>query len=167
MTIPEVCVVYLTRRRAGAREVLLGRKRTGLGVGKVVAPGGKLELGETPRQAAVREVLEEVGIAIVADELSLIGELQYSFPFKPAWTQKSWAFVVEGPFGDPVPSAELHAEWVRVEHVPVAEMWDDAQYWLLDALGGVAVRATFSFGPDLSTVEFSDHPAFLGSDRKR
>ena len=45
----EVCVCYLTRVAAdGRREVLLGRKRTGLGLGKIVGPGGKVELGEVP-----------------------------------------------------------------------------------------------------------------------
>ena len=34
-----------------------------------VAPGGTAEAGETPRQAAARELLEEVGIDVAADEL--------------------------------------------------------------------------------------------------
>jgi 8-oxo-dGTP diphosphatase len=164
VSIPEVCVVYLLRSQGGVLQVLLGRKQTGLGVGKVVAPGGKLEGGETPRQAAVREVGEEVGIAILETDLVQIGELTYPFPYKPEWTQKSWVFLAVGDFNEPVPSAELQAEWTPMAHIPLHEMWDDARYWLPSALRGRPVVATFVFGRDLSTVVESDHPSFSGSD---
>ncbi|WKK71641.1 NUDIX domain-containing protein [Rathayibacter oskolensis] len=60
--LPEVCVVYVLRESpGGGAEVLLGRKRRGLGEGRIVAPGGKLEPGESPVRAAVRELAEEVG----------------------------------------------------------------------------------------------------------
>lgn len=49
-------------------------------------PGGKLEPGETPRQAVIREVQEETGIDIDALELQFIGTLyivrtDWSYPF--------------------------------------------------------------------------------------
>jgi 8-oxo-dGTP diphosphatase len=162
VSIPEVCVVYLLRHRGGEPEVLLGRKQSGLGVGKVVAPGGKLEVGETPRQAAVREVGEEVGISISEGDLAQIGELTYPFPSKPEWTQKSWVFLATGDFEEPVPSAELQAAWTPTASIPLSEMWDDARFWLPAALDGRSVVATFVFGPDLSTVIDSDHPSFFG-----
>ena len=43
-------------------EILLIRKQRGLGAGKINGPGGKLEAGESPREAAIREVQEEVGV---------------------------------------------------------------------------------------------------------
>ena len=61
MPLPQVCVCYLLRERAGAREVLLGRKKHGLGMGYFVGLGGKLEPGESAVDAAVREVLRGVG----------------------------------------------------------------------------------------------------------
>ena len=41
-------------------EVLLIRKKRGLGAGKINAPGGRLEPGEAPLAAAIREVQEEI-----------------------------------------------------------------------------------------------------------
>ena len=46
-------------------EVLLIRKKRGLGAGKINGPGGKLEAGETPRQCALREVREELCISVL------------------------------------------------------------------------------------------------------
>ena len=39
--------------------ILLIHKKTGLGAGKVNGPGGRIEPGESPLQAAVRETEEE------------------------------------------------------------------------------------------------------------
>ena len=161
--LPEVCVVYLIRDGVTGPEVLLGRKLTGLGKGKVVAPGGKLEAGESPNDAAVREVREEVGITVDPNELEPLGVLTYLFPTKTSWSQVSRAFRVYGDFGDAVASDEIEASWVPIDMVEVDEMWDDAKYWLPDLLGGDAVVATFEFGADLSTVSASDHPGFTTS----
>jgi 8-oxo-dGTP diphosphatase len=160
MPLPEVCVCYLIRSVAGGEEVLLGAKKFGLGVGNLVGPGGKIEPGETPLQAIIREVAEETGVVVVAEQLLLAGELTYPFPHRPAWSQKSWVFVCRQWSGEPRESDEIAPEWFPVSAIPVERMWDDAKYWLDDALGGRFVTATFEFGPDLRTVSASDHPRF-------
>ena len=43
-------------------KILLIRKKKGLGAGKVNAPGGRIESGESPEDAALRECREEVGL---------------------------------------------------------------------------------------------------------
>lgn len=151
-----MCVVYLIRSTASGDEVLLGRKKTGLGIGKLVGPGGKLEAGETPEMAAVREVAEEIGVSVTPSSLERIGELTYPFPYRPEWSQKSWAFRCRDWSGHPLESPELRPEWYPLAGIPFDQMWDDAKYWLPTALTGVAVRATFSFGEDGSTVEETD-----------
>lgn len=154
MDLPEVCVCYLVRQSPdGEDEVLLGRKKTGLGLGNLVGPGGKLEPGESPTDAAVREVFEEVGISVNPRALSLIGELEYPFPYRSAWSQKSWAFICREWQGDAIESDELDPGWYPVSRIPFDRMWDDARYWLPRALAGDFVSATFIFGPDARTVE--------------
>ena len=44
------------------REVLLIRKKRGLGAGKINGPGGKIDPGETSLECAVRETQEELGV---------------------------------------------------------------------------------------------------------
>jgi 8-oxo-dGTP diphosphatase len=158
--LPEVCAVYIVRLACAGHEVLLGRKKKGLGQGQLVAPGGKLEPGESPSDAAVREVYEEVGIELQRDRLKLIGDLKYPFPHREEWSQRSWVYFAEYHGGEPTESSELSPAWFPIDDLPLAEMWDDAKYWLPAALGGAFVSATFAFGLDGLTVESSDHESF-------
>lgn len=152
MPHPDVCVCYLLREGPGGTEVLLGRKRHGLGEGRYVAPGGKLEPGETPVQAMVREVAEEVGLLIDPAALEARGVIDYRFPFRESWSQRSHVFVCRAWLGEPRASDELSPEWFALDSVPLGEMWDDAAHWLPGVLAGGSVRRRFVFGEDLATV---------------
>jgi 8-oxo-dGTP diphosphatase len=165
MPLPEVCVCYLLRSGSAGDEVLLGRKKFGLGEGKLVGPGGKIEPGETPAQAIVREVREET--SLVLGRVELVGEMTYPFPFKPNWSQKSWVFLCRDWVGQAQESDELAPDWYPVAELPTSRMWDDARFWVRDALAGRFVTATFEFGEDLRTVSASDHPAFGDSSQNR
>ena len=152
MPLPQVCVCYLLRERAGTTEVLLGRKKHGLGMGNFVGLGGKLEPGETATDAAVREVFEESGVVVRASALEARGLLSYHFPHHEAWSQESSVFVCRDWDGEPRPSDELDPEWFALTSIPFDEMWDDARRWLPAVLAGGRVRRTFVFGEDLATV---------------
>lgn len=43
--------------------------------GDICFPGGKLEPGETPKEGALRETMEELGLE--ADDITLLGEMDY------------------------------------------------------------------------------------------
>ncbi len=58
-------------------EVLLIRKKRGLGAGKINGPGGRLDPGETPLQAAIREVEEE--LLVTPTGLTAHGDLRFAF----------------------------------------------------------------------------------------
>src|SRR4029079_6250419 len=58
-------------------QILLIRKKRGLGAGKINGPGGRIEPGESAIEAAVRETREELGIE--AHSPKLHGELHFQF----------------------------------------------------------------------------------------
>ncbi len=152
----DVCVVYLVRERRtwfGRRtEVLLGEKLTGLGVGKLVGAGGKLESGEAPVTAAVREVAEELGVTVEAAHLEPISRITYPFVDRPDWSQRSFGFVSRIWTGEPTASEELAPRWFPVNTIPFDRMWADARLWLPRALKGEFVEATYSFRADGTMV---------------
>jgi 8-oxo-dGTP pyrophosphatase MutT (NUDIX family) len=64
-------VVAAVVLRDGDGRVLVVRKR---GTHRFMLPGGKIEPGETPAAAAVRELREEVGAALAAESLVPLGD---------------------------------------------------------------------------------------------
>lgn len=50
-------------------KVLLARHTYGGGAGKLIVPGGYVEMGETPQAALVREYMEETGIIVKPENI--------------------------------------------------------------------------------------------------
>ncbi|HEY1084915.1 MAG TPA: NUDIX domain-containing protein, partial [Prosthecobacter sp.] len=61
----------------GGQQVLLIRKKRGLGAGKINGPGGKMDPGETSAECAIRETQEELGVTALNPER--LGELCFQF----------------------------------------------------------------------------------------
>ncbi len=57
-------------------------------------PGGKMEEGETPQQALVREIREELETEIIVGDL--IGTIEYDYPAFHLSMQCFWCEVIEG-----------------------------------------------------------------------
>ncbi|WPO87187.1 8-oxo-dGTP diphosphatase [Herbiconiux sp. KACC 21604] len=149
----QVCVAFLTRVGVdGAVEVLLGRKKTGMGSGNIVGLGGKIEAGETALEAAVREIEEESSLVVDPADLTEHGLVKFSFPFRENWSQDSTVFVASRFSGEPLESDEVVPAWYRVDDLPLDDMWDDAKYWLPQVLAGQRVLGDFTFGADCTTV---------------
>ena len=119
-------------------DVLLQRRAATLGhhPGQVSFPGGGLEPGETPEQAAVREAVEETGLDPTGVEvLGTLADLalpasNHRVTPVPAWWARPSAVV-----------AVDHAETVDVFRVPVADLLDPARRAVVvHRRGGPAVR---------------------------
>ena len=106
--------------------VLLIEKLRGLGAGKVNAPGGRLEPGETPLQAAIREVQEEV--AVTPEHLTQVGNLK--FAFVDGYNLECWVFRAEGFSGAPTHTPEAIPFWSPIDDLPYERMWADDREWL-------------------------------------
>ncbi|GAA2160549.1 8-oxo-dGTP diphosphatase [Glycomyces lechevalierae] len=156
MTLTPMCPCLLTRHSpTGRREVLLGRKKTGFGTGKIVGLGGHVEPGETPLAATVREVAEESGIQVEPADLREAAALTFLFPAKPEWDMQVIVFVGDRFTGEARECDEIAPRWCPLDDLPVQDMWDDNQYWLLQVMDGPHLTATFEFAADGETVETS------------
>ena len=153
----DVCVVYLVRTIGtpdGTRdEILLGEKLTGIGIGKLVGAGGKVEPGEDVLEAAVREVAEELGVTVDPADLEPISLITYPFVDRDEWSQRSHGFIARRWVGEPSASNELAPQWFDVTAIPFDRMWADAQTWLPNALGGKFIERTIAFRADGTMVD--------------
>jgi len=145
----EKSVLCFVRNRLD-RQVLLIRKKTGLGAGLINAPGGRIERGETPEQAAVREAREEVGIRV--ENLSYSGDLR--FQFTNGHSIRGYVFQTETWFGEPLETAEAAPFWCDENSIPYDEMWMDDALWLPQLLADRYFSGYFVFD-DQTAVRMS------------
>lgn len=122
-------------------QVLLIRKKRGLGAGKINAPGGRLETGETPHDGAVREVQEEV--CITPSMLVKHGEL--SFQFVDGYSIFVHVFRASDYVGQPRETSEARPHWTPLARIPYDEMWADDALWVPILLRGGYFVGRFVF----------------------
>ena len=125
-------------------EVLLIRKKRGLGAGKINGPGGKLEGNETAERCAVREVQEELGIT----PRGLEGRGELRFQFVDGYSIHVYVFVADSHSGQPCETEEAIPLWFPIKAIPYDQMWADDRLWLEHALEGRSVRGDFLFDGD-------------------
>jgi len=121
--------------------LLLILKKRGLGGGKINAPGGKIEPGETALAAAIRETQEEVGVTPLHPEPR--GEI--SFQFTNGYSLHCIVFLAHGCEGEPVETDEAVPIWTSPDAIPYDKMWADDAEWLPLLLAGRPFRGFFVF----------------------
>jgi 8-oxo-dGTP diphosphatase len=125
-------------------QALLIRKKRGLGAGKVNAPGGRLEHGESIEHCAIREVREEVGVRVAA--LERLGELR--FQFSDGYSTWVTVFRTAVATGDPVETEEALPFLCALDAIPYDEMWEDDRLWIPALLRGECFEGRFLFDGD-------------------
>ena len=124
--------------------LILIHKKTGLGAGKVNAPGGRIEKGETPEEAAVRECREEIGVTPVGIKRGA----ELSFIFKDGYSLFGHVFLAEGYDGNLKETDEADPFLCPLDKIPYEKMWEDDIYWLPEALEGNFTQGWFIFDSD-------------------
>ncbi|MGU9867400.1 MULTISPECIES: 8-oxo-dGTP diphosphatase MutT [Kluyvera] len=109
--------IYITQRAADAHMAH-----------KWEFPGGKIEAGETPQDAVIRELQEEVGIT--ATSLQQFDKLEYQFPDRHITL---WFWLVDGWEGEPWGKEGQPGRWV-VQQELVAEEFPPANAPVIEKL---------------------------------
>ena len=122
-------------------QVLLIRKKRGLGAGKINGPGGRVEQGETPLECAVRETREE--LLITPQNVRAAGELFFHAEDMPRI--HGHVFTATDFIGTPAETDEAIPLWTPTDRLPIDEMWDDDRLWLPQVLAGRSIRGWFTF----------------------
>lgn len=91
-------------------------------------PGGKIEQGETPEEAVVREIMEELDTEVEVKELFDTVEYDY-----PKFHLSMDCFICNGKKGDLVLKEHEAAKWLTKETLHTVD-WLPADYGLVEKL---------------------------------
>ena len=125
-------------------KILLAMKKRGFGEGKYNGVGGKIENGETPEEAMIRETEEE--ILVTPTKYEKVGYIEFDEFYKG--NKESVAFhlyIVSEWQGEPTESEEMQPKWFDIQNIPYDKMFPDDKYWLPLILEGRKIRAYFDF----------------------
>ncbi|RYY85828.1 8-oxo-dGTP diphosphatase [archaeon] len=135
-----------------SKQILLGMKKRGFGVGKWNGFGGKIEEGESVEQAARRELLEESGV--IANSLQRIGYLVFKLTdiakIMHVHVFQTFEFTNEA-----VETEEMLPQWYAEDSIPYTNMWMDDAYWLPLLLEHKQFIGRFEYEDEDTIVDYS------------
>ena len=127
------------------KRLLLIHKKRGLGAGLFNAPGGRIDPGETPLQAAVRETEEE--ICVTPSALQKTGTLE--FAFTDGYSLRCHVFKTKHYVGTPTETDEAIPQWFNKDDLPYGRMWSDDRVWIPLMLENRPFSGQFIFEKEL------------------
>ena len=123
-------LIFCRRKNsAGFKEVLLGMKKRGFGTGKWNGFGGKIEIGETAEQGAIRELEEESSLMVSGENMLhrgyLVFNMKESKKIMKVHVYETWEWN-----GQEAESDEMRPQWWREDSIPYELTWKDDRFWL-------------------------------------
>ena len=129
-------------------------KKRGFGAGLWNGTGGKIVEGESAKETAKREVMEEFGVEVEIIDLLSLGKID--FVFKDGLNYKVYIFVCKKWRGEPSESEEMKPRWFSIDNLPWDNMWSDDKFWLPKIIEGKSIEGRFYFNNDGKTIEKFD-----------
>ena len=129
-------------------KILLAMKKRGFGEGLWNGYGGKVEEGETIREAACREIKEESDLDTKEEDLEEVGVIDFFFKDREDWNQRVHIFFIRVWEGIEKETEEMNPKWFDIDSMPTENLWKDDTYWLPEALSGKKIEAKFLFTKD-------------------
>ena len=123
-------------------KILLAMKKRGFGEGKYNGIGGKIEKGETPEEAMIRETQEEINVTPTKYEKIGIVEFDEYYKGKKQNLVFYLYFIHEWE-GKPSESDEMKPKWFEIDNIPYDKMFPDDKYWLPLVLEGKKDKSIF------------------------
>lgn len=127
-TIRVVAAVIKATNKNGEPMIFATQRGYGDFKGGWEFPGGKIEEGETPKEALVREIKEELETEIAVGEL--IDTIEYDYPTFHLSMDCFWAEIVSG---DLVLKEHEAAKWLTKDELDTVE-WLPADVALIEKL---------------------------------
>ena len=135
-------------------KILLAMKKRGFGEGKYNGVGGKLEEGETPEQAMIRETKEE--ILVTPTKYEKVGFLEFDEYYKGKKGRIAFhLYIATEWIGEPSESDEMIPKWFDINEIPYDNMFPDDKYWLPYILDGKKIKAYFDFDEEWNLISKS------------
>ncbi|MED1562978.1 8-oxo-dGTP diphosphatase [Alkalihalobacillus alcalophilus] len=125
-----------------------------------VAPGGKMEAGETIKESAVREYREETGLQVEAAELKAVCSMVIVENDQITSEWMMFTFVASNYQGQQLEqSPEGKLQWTEKSTIKDLPMAAGDQYVIDHALNGEGVLyATFHYTPDFKLLSYRLDP---------
>ncbi len=139
-------------------QVLLAMKKISFGSGKLNGYGGKIELNETPVNAAVRELREESGL--IADPKDLRQVALINFYFAGEAIFECYIFITNKWTGEAIETEEMSLpKYYPISNLPFDQMWAADTKWIPLILNGETIAADIDFSKDGKVVNRFEYKA--------
>lgn len=125
-------------------QILLIRKKRGIGAGKINGPGGRVEDGEDALACAAREFEEE----LLTRPLGLVWAGDLRFQFTSGFSMLVHVYRGDGVEGEPCETEEASPMWVNLGEIPYDAMWADDRFWMPRMLRRETFRGSFILDDD-------------------